>query len=85
MEGNKIAVLGEMLELGKYEERGHAMVGIRAASVCDELVAVGNRSKMIVEVSHKCQNAKKSDYMVRDRRRNHRLSFYQKYSKTMSF
>ncbi len=51
MEGNKIAVLGEMLELGKYEERGHAMVGIRAASVCDELVAVGNRSKMIIEAA----------------------------------
>ncbi len=29
----KIAVLGDMLELGPYEQQGHEMVGLRAAQV----------------------------------------------------
>jgi len=48
LEGRKIAVLGDMLELGQYEEKGHHMVGVRAAQVCNELIAIGERSKMIV-------------------------------------
>jgi UDP-N-acetylmuramoyl-tripeptide--D-alanyl-D-alanine ligase len=36
-----------MLELGDYEERGHRMVGARAAQVVDELVTVGERAKWI--------------------------------------
>jgi len=39
--GRKIAVLGDMLELGAYEETGHLKVGCRAASVVQELVVVG--------------------------------------------
>jgi UDP-N-acetylmuramoyl-tripeptide--D-alanyl-D-alanine ligase len=39
--GRKIAVLGDMLELGPYEIRGHEMVGVRAAEVVDQLVTVG--------------------------------------------
>jgi len=45
--GHKIAVLGDMLELGPYERRGHALVGLRAASVVDELVTVGERGRQI--------------------------------------
>jgi UDP-N-acetylmuramoyl-tripeptide--D-alanyl-D-alanine ligase len=45
--GRKIAVLGDMLELGPYERRGHALVGLRAASVVNELVTVGDRGKQI--------------------------------------
>ena len=41
IEGNKIAVLGDMLELGQYERQGHQMVGVRAAEICDELILVG--------------------------------------------
>ena len=41
MKGRKIAVLGEMRELGQYEKKGHEMVGKRAAEVCDEIIAVG--------------------------------------------
>ncbi len=41
MKGKKIAVLGEMKELGQYEKKGHEMVGKRAAEVCDELITVG--------------------------------------------
>jgi UDP-N-acetylmuramoyl-tripeptide--D-alanyl-D-alanine ligase len=47
LEGRKVAVLGDMLELGQYEKRGHEMVGIRAAEVVDELVTLGERGKMI--------------------------------------
>ncbi len=47
IEGRKVAVLGDMLELGPYELRGHEMVGVRAAEVVDELVTVGERGRMI--------------------------------------
>jgi len=42
-----VAVLGDMLELGPYEEEGHAKVGMRAAEVADLLVTVGPRGKII--------------------------------------
>ncbi len=45
--GRKIAVLGDMLELGQYEWAGHEKVGIRAAQVVDLLVTVGERGRMI--------------------------------------
>ncbi|MCJ7661820.1 MAG: UDP-N-acetylmuramoyl-tripeptide--D-alanyl-D-alanine ligase [Anaerolineales bacterium] len=47
LEGRKVGVLGDMLELGQYEWRGHEMVGVRAAEVVDELVTVGERGRMI--------------------------------------
>jgi UDP-N-acetylmuramoyl-tripeptide--D-alanyl-D-alanine ligase len=47
LEGRHIAVLGEMLELGPYENSGHELVGVRAAEVCAELLAVGERGKLI--------------------------------------
>jgi UDP-N-acetylmuramoyl-tripeptide--D-alanyl-D-alanine ligase len=49
MTGYKIAVLGDMLELGRYEEIGHQMVGVRAAQVADEIVTVGERAQKIAE------------------------------------
>jgi len=45
--GKKIAVLGDMLELGPYEQVGHEMVGVRAAEVADELITVGKRGQLI--------------------------------------
>ncbi len=51
LEGRKVAVLGDMLELGPYEERGHEMVGVRAAEVVNELVTVGKRSKLIASAA----------------------------------
>jgi UDP-N-acetylmuramoyl-tripeptide--D-alanyl-D-alanine ligase len=45
--GRKVAVLGDMLELGPYEIRGHEMVGVRAAEVLDELVTVGDLAFII--------------------------------------
>lgn len=49
LDGRRIAVLGDMLELGEFEERGHRMVGVRAAAVADELVTVGKRARWIAE------------------------------------
>ena len=46
-----MAVLGDMLELGQYEQHGHEMVGIRAAEVVDELVTLGERGKMIANAA----------------------------------
>jgi UDP-N-acetylmuramoyl-tripeptide--D-alanyl-D-alanine ligase len=51
--GRKIAVLGDMLELGIYEQQGHEKVGLRAAEVADTLITVGERARMIAEAAHK--------------------------------
>jgi len=47
MDGSKVAVLGDMLELGRYEWKGHEMVGRRAAEIVDELITLGERGRMI--------------------------------------
>jgi UDP-N-acetylmuramoyl-tripeptide--D-alanyl-D-alanine ligase len=47
--GRKIAVLGDMLELGSYTEEGHRKVGLRAIDVADILVTVGKLGAMIGE------------------------------------
>ena len=44
-----IAVLGEMRELGSYEQAGHRLVGGRAAQVVDKLVTVGRRGRWIAD------------------------------------
>jgi UDP-N-acetylmuramoyl-tripeptide--D-alanyl-D-alanine ligase len=53
LEGRKVAVLGDMLELGPYEAQGHEMVGVRAAEVADELVTVGPLAEMIAKAAHR--------------------------------
>lgn len=40
--GRRIAVLGEMLELGRGAATGHRDVGTAAAATCDQLVVVGS-------------------------------------------
>jgi UDP-N-acetylmuramoyl-tripeptide--D-alanyl-D-alanine ligase len=49
LEGRRLAVLGDMLELGSYEETGHRMVGARAATVADEVITIGRRASWIAE------------------------------------
>jgi UDP-N-acetylmuramoyl-tripeptide--D-alanyl-D-alanine ligase len=51
IKGQRIAVLGDMLELGQYEAEGHQQVGKRAAEVVSHLVAVGPRGKIIAETA----------------------------------
>ncbi len=54
LKGRKIAVLGDMLELGSFEEEGHRQVGRRAAQVVDKLIAVGERARTIGGEALKC-------------------------------
>lgn len=51
MPGRKIAVLGDMLELGAYETGGHQEVGETAAAVVDTLITIGVRAKVISETA----------------------------------
>ena len=47
--GKKIAVLGDMLELGKFTEEEHKKLGEEVGKVADLLLAVGPRAKYIVQ------------------------------------
>ncbi|MDW8065306.1 MAG: UDP-N-acetylmuramoyl-tripeptide--D-alanyl-D-alanine ligase [Anaerolineae bacterium] len=49
LDGRKIAVLGDMLELGAYEMEGHRLVGGRAGAVVDLLVTIGPRARIIAQ------------------------------------
>jgi UDP-N-acetylmuramoyl-tripeptide--D-alanyl-D-alanine ligase len=48
-EGRKIAVLGDMRELGNVTEMEHRKVGRRAAEVCDVLFTFGELARIIGE------------------------------------
>jgi UDP-N-acetylmuramyl pentapeptide synthase len=56
----RIAVLGDMLELGTHTMEAHETAGRQAAKACDILVAVGLRAKMSVEASIKAGLPKRS-------------------------
>ena len=45
--GRKIAVLGDMLELGKHTEEAHSNIGKLAKEYCEVLLVVGLRAKTI--------------------------------------
>lgn len=47
----RIAVFGDMFELGSYEEEGHRLVGRRAAHVVDLLFTLGTRARLIAEAA----------------------------------
>ncbi len=60
LDGRKIAVLGDMLELGQYERQGHEMVGLRAAQVTDTLLTLGALGHMIAEAARRSGMKKSS-------------------------
>ena len=47
--GRKIAILGDMLELGKHTEEAHKNIGGIAKENCDALIVVGPRAQAIKE------------------------------------
>lgn len=49
--GRKIAVLGDMLELGRFSSEAHKKAGIQAAGIVDVLVTVGVRAQGIAEAA----------------------------------
>ena len=52
--GRAIAVLGDMLELGKYEEAGHREVGAKISEInLDYLITLGQRAKIIANEAKK--------------------------------
>jgi UDP-N-acetylmuramoyl-tripeptide--D-alanyl-D-alanine ligase len=50
-QGRKIAVLGDMLELGKWGDEAHRRVGERAAVCTDRLLTIGFRARAIGEAA----------------------------------
>lgn len=51
--GRKIAVLGDMLELGKHTIEEHRKAGEETAKICDVLYTVGMRAETIAESAQK--------------------------------
>lgn len=49
LDGRRLAVLGDMLELGPVEETSHRIVGRRVRNVADVLITVGPLSELIAE------------------------------------
>ena len=54
LKGRRIAVLGDMLELGELEDEAHRKVARRALEVVSKLVAVGSRGRIIGEEALRC-------------------------------
>jgi len=66
LDGRRIAVLGDMLELGPVEEMSHRMVGRRARNVVDILIAVGKLGQLIGEEAIEAGMAQERVYLVDD-------------------
>ncbi len=49
IKNRKIAIIGDMMELGKHTAEAHKEAGILAATACDILVTVGLRSRTLAE------------------------------------
>jgi UDP-N-acetylmuramoyl-tripeptide--D-alanyl-D-alanine ligase len=49
--GRRIAILGDMLELGQYEIHGHQSVGKLCPSAADLLILVGERTKTVAKTA----------------------------------
>ncbi len=50
----RIAVLGDMLRLGRHEEEGHRKVGRRTVDVATKLITVGSRGRLIGQEALSC-------------------------------
>lgn len=53
VQGKRIAVLGDMMELGTFSADAHRALGTQVADSADVLITVGLRSRYIAEGAHK--------------------------------
>jgi UDP-N-acetylmuramoyl-tripeptide--D-alanyl-D-alanine ligase len=58
----RIAVLGDMLEIGPYSIEAHEKIGKIAAKCADVLIVIGPRAKLIAETAKKARFAKRNIY-----------------------
>lgn len=59
--GRRVAVLGDMLELGEYDETGHRELGRKVAkSGFDTVIGVGNSSKFLIDEVRKGSGSTKT-------------------------
>jgi UDP-N-acetylmuramoyl-tripeptide--D-alanyl-D-alanine ligase len=66
--GRKIAVLGDMLELGKYSTDEHKKAGELAGTFCSILVTVGMRARYIAEGALNAGMSEKNIYQFENSR-----------------
>ncbi|MBC8464998.1 MAG: UDP-N-acetylmuramoyl-tripeptide--D-alanyl-D-alanine ligase [Parcubacteria group bacterium] len=71
--GRKIAVLGDMLELGDYAEKAHEEVGARAAEACDILIVLGEYACILAESAEKAGLSSKHIHIAEDTKEVSRL------------
>ena len=67
--GRKIAVLGDMLELGRHTEEAHKNIGKLAAKIVDILATVGMRARLIAEGALNEGLAEKNIFQFEDSRK----------------
>lgn len=66
LDGRRIAVLGDMLELGEAEYQAHVLVGRRAADVAEIVISVGERARTIAQEALAAGKRAGNVYMVQD-------------------
>ena len=66
MPGRRIAVLGDMLELGSYEQEGHLKVARRATVAAQRLVVVGTLGRLMGEEALKAGMAPERVFFAAD-------------------
>lgn len=66
LDGRKIAVLGDMLELGLVEEESHRLIGRRAADVAQIIIAIGPRARAIASEAKKVGADEQHVYWVEE-------------------
>lgn len=58
----KVAIFGDILELGDFEDEGHRIVGRRSAAVVQQLISVGPKARIITEAA--LESGMKSDQVI---------------------